>query len=396
MIDGQIKSVPVILYSEIRAHLSVLSRVATKSGQFSLHRIRMEHNDDETRKLLPNIAQEPISTSSSSRYLFFGCCLAFLSGLIFTGNNVVIQTQHLDYSEILLVRSLVQLGILSTICRYKKSSLWPSIGEHPFRIRLLMVLQGFFGALMIVFGFCCVLFLPLGDALTLLFSAPLSTMIVAAIFLRHRLRFFKIISGILLLIGTVFVIQPEFLFSTSQDNHKPHFWFFGLQLDPDAHDGMYYIGVGLALGSAITDGFLNVAISYCQEVESLVLLWWTAFSSLIVSLLSFTFDPNARMLSPDIVNIPSTEWTAYFMMAFSGMAAYFCMTKSLQMIDPTIVAFIRSLEIILAYIVQFAIIGDIPNTLSLIGASIVLLCVTAMTLQTFLISLVPERFQFLC
>lgn len=357
---------------------------------------------DETTKLLPERSQENDDTSSttsrtSNGYIIAGCSLAFLSGLIFTCNNIVIQTQNLDYSETLFVRSLVQLTILSTICRYQKSSLWPWIGENPNRIRLLMVLQGFFGAFMILFGFCCVLFMPLGDALTLLFSAPLSTMIIAAIFLKHRLRFFKILSGTLLLIGTIFVIQPEFLFASEENtDQKPHFLLFGFELEPKPHTGMYYVGVGLALGSSITDGFLNVVINCCQQVNSLVLLWWTALCSLIVSIVSITIDGNARILSPDIVNIPYTEWVAYFCMALSGMLAYFCMTKSLQMIDPTIVAFIRSLEIILAYIVQFAIIGDVPNTLSLIGASIVLLCVTAMTLQTFLISLVPERLQFLC
>ena len=369
----------------------------------------------ETKPLLQrsNVDQD----QGTLRIRILGCSLAFISGLIFTANNCVIQTQHLDYSEIVFVRSLVQLSFLGMICYVRGLSLWPSSGERPLKMRLIMIVQGFCGALMIMFSFCCVLFLPLGDALTLLFSAPLSTMIVAAIFLRHQLRFFKIFFGLLLLVGTTLVIQPEFLFmagnqseeSGSGSSSHPPKWFLlfapsflapesegQTQAPDDQRPSYYYIGVGLALGSAVVDGFLNVAINYCQRINSLVLLWWTGIGGLIVSLFSFTFDPNAKMLGPHITEILWNEWMAYFVIAFSGIAAYFCMTKSLQMIDPTVVAFIRSLEIVLAYIVQYAVIGDNPNTLSLIGAGIVLICVTAMTLQNVLVSFVPERFRFLC
>ena len=268
-----------------------------------------------------------------------------------------------------------------------------------------MIFQGVVGALMVMFGFCCVIFLPLGDALTLLFSAPLSTMILAAIFLGHRLRMFKVIFGILLLIGTVLVIQPEFLFPQSDKGTK-HLsrWLFpfmpklfreGSKKMLEDQKQKYYIGVALALGSAIADGFVNVAINFCQGVESLVLLWWTGISGFFISIIAYSFDPNARMFGSLVNEITSTEWIAYFMIAFSGIMAYYCMTKSLQMIDPTVVAFIRSLEIILAYIVQFSVIGDEPNVLSLIGAGLVLICVSAMTVQECLVSFVPEKYKFL-
>ena len=68
-----------------------------------------------------------------------GITLAFASGLIFTANNCLIQTYKLDFSDALLVRSLVQIFLLGLICKYKGLSLWPKVAE---KLRMIMVLQG--------------------------------------------------------------------------------------------------------------------------------------------------------------------------------------------------------------------------------------------------------------
>lgn len=302
-----------------------------------------------------------------------GVGLGFLSGFIFTGNSYVIQTWQLDFSECLLVRSLIFLYVMTVLCCLQNHKIWPD------QKRVLVIVQGLLGGLTLISAFSCVLLLPLGDALTLMFSSPISTMILAALFLGHRLRLLKIICGIVLMIGTLLVIQPEFLFTS-----------------PENHDEVYYIGASIALASAVADGFLNVSISCCEEINSLVLLWWTGFGGIIVSLLAFTFDPNAKMFSGLIVEIAWQSWLAYVLLSFSGLAAYFCMTKSLQMADPTIIAFIRSFEIVIAYIVQYAVQGNIPNSLSVIGATLVFLSVTSMALQKLVVGMMPERIKFLC
>lgn len=160
-------------------------------------------------------------------------------------------------------------------------------------------------------------------------------------------------------------------------------------------DNLYYIGVAIALASAVVDGFLNVAINMCQEVPSIVLLWWTGFGGLFVSFVSFTFDENARIFTSHVVDIPYTDWLIYIFIGVGGIAAYFCMTKSLQMIDPTVVAFIRALEIVFAYIIQVAIIQQIPAVMSIIGASLVLLSVFAMALHDKIMAMLPDKIKFL-
>ena len=107
------------------------------------------------------------------------------------------------------------------------------------------------------------------------------------------------------------------------------------------HQSYYHIGAIIALSSTVCNGFLNITINYCKQVESIVLLFWAGIGAILVSLIGFTFDPNAKMLSYEISDIPYTHWLAYFGISIFGMFGYFCMTKALQMVDPTLVAFIR-------------------------------------------------------
>ena len=101
------------------------------------------------------------------------------------------------------------------------------------------------------------------------------------------------------------------------------------------------------------------------------------------------------MLSNEISQIPYTHWIAYVGIAISGMSGFFCMTKALKMVDPTLVAFLRSLEIEFGFIFQMAVMKQIPTVLSLIGAGMVLISIVAVSLQDLLMVYIPEKIRFL-
>ena len=71
------------------------------------------------------------------------------------------------------------------------------------------------------------------------------------------------------------------------------------------------------------------------------------------------------------------------------------MTKALQLVDPTLVSFIKALEIIFGYIFQTIIMKQMPTVLSITGAGLVLFSITAISLQDFLIGYIPEKVKFL-
>ena len=179
---------------------------------------------NETTRLITN------GTSSSPRQqrwsYTIGVALAFISGFIFTANNCAIQTMKLDFTEVLFVRSIVQVGIMGSVLLWKGQSFLQINGSSK-RLTIMTIIQGLLGGLMIICSFSCVLFMPLGDALTLIFSSPLITMILASVFLGHKLRLFKITLGAVLLSGIILVVRPPFFFndiddygSSSQDSSK--------------------------------------------------------------------------------------------------------------------------------------------------------------------------------
>ena len=300
---------------------------------------------------------------SSKKEGLLGVTLAFVSGVIFVWNNFLTQWLKLDFADIIFVRSFVSLTLMGSLCYYHKLSLVASGIKK--KTRCFMVLQGILGGIMITSGYGCVSLMPLGDAITLIFSAPIFTMVFACLCLKHGLGPFRAGLGLGLMVGAILVIQPPFIFDTSSQSKSK----------------LYYIGAILGVSTAALDGLVNISISFCSEVHSLVLLWWSGLGGLLVALITLTFHHEAKILTLEFSDVPYDHWIAYTSQAFLGLLAYFCMTKSLQMIDPTVVSFIRALEIILAYAVQALLMHQVPNYLAGIGAALVVFSVAAIAWQ---------------
>ena len=253
-----------------------------------------------------------------------GWFLAFMSSLIFTLNHAVIQYNFVNATDLTFVRSVLQTLIIGFICYIKSYSLIPRPKEKKTKVRCLIVLQGICGGIMLIAGYGCLVLMPLGDASTLFISAPAFTIFFAWLCLKESLSSIRVGLVLLLISGTILVVQPPLI--------------FGLK---DTYSIDYYIGVGLAITAALADGVINVSINLCSDIESLVLLWWSGLCGLLLSLLSFSIDPNARILTSDITTILPSDWIIIFVCSMVGFCGYFCMTKSLQLIDPTVVAFLR-------------------------------------------------------
>lgn len=80
------------------------------------------------------------------------------------------------------------------------------------KIRTMLILQGIFNAIYILGGYVAILRMPLGDAMTVVFSTPLPTIFFARIFVGQRLRVYKFMCALLLVIGLILILRPPFLF----------------------------------------------------------------------------------------------------------------------------------------------------------------------------------------
>ncbi|XP_023321638.1 uncharacterized protein LOC111696300 [Eurytemora carolleeae] len=430
---------------------------------------------------------------SSNLDWLLGWFLAIISGVLFTANNFFVKYLSLEALEMLTIRSSMQtIVILITLLSTRTPILPPSNKD-----RVLVVLQGLLSGVRVFLQFACLSFMPLGDALTLVFTEPLWTIIISKIILKINIGWWKTIFGIFLLSGMVLCIQPPFIFhplppSNSSSNNsgfanetdysnttfqpldistkfttQPSFYnqtsnqFFNTELselnlnhtatypkyttpnpqytntqninsifnrhsdapkkelpsnkipkpnllhkfkqitgldrlqlqyvarqsieDNDGGGdtpgtGRYYIGVLLALGTAVTGSLANVIIAKCDHVASSVMVFYSGLGGVILGV-SFSFmDPDNRLVF-DIASIPADNWLVLILLGASGLIGYYAMTRSLQLIPPTTVAVLRALEIILAYVAQAVVMGEIPNPMAISGSSIVMLCVMGFALE---------------
>ena len=139
---------------------------------------------------------------------------------------------------------------------------------------------------MILELFVAVRLMPLGEAMTLIFSSPLFTAIAMRIFHGTRLRLWKAIFITALLVGIILVMQPPLIFGDKGDSER---------------DTKYFIGAILALTCSVSSGITSVIVSGpLSVVRSSVVVFCVGLASLVIVFLCPLVDSNQRLFSAEI------------------------------------------------------------------------------------------------
>ena len=172
----------------------------------------------------------------------------------------------------------------------------------------------------------------------------------------------------MLFTGVILVCQPPFIFHSVSPRSGEK-------------DDLYYVGVLLASTACLATGLMDVLVAKCEEVSAFVLLLWTAISGLAISIIYCVATPQSAILSPDILHITWHHWALYLGLALSGLLAFATLTKSLQLISPNLVASLRTLELVLAFLVQSLLTGVSPSLSSCLGGGAILTGVLLLAFQ---------------
>ena len=155
------------------------------------------------------------------RRKLWGSILALLSSVIFTANSVIIKKLDINFSDAMVVRyGLQTVAIVATMYileRKKKSTNDEETRKNLVvnKSNVLLLFQGFCNGICVLGEFICVSYMPIGDATSIIFSSPLPSMILSALFLSHNLRLYKITCGLILYLGIIFVVKPPFIFGSN-------------------------------------------------------------------------------------------------------------------------------------------------------------------------------------
>ena len=193
---------------------------------------------------------------------FAGVILSILSGGLQTTNNFIINKFSVVVDDANVVRCTLQIITFLMIILYYREPVFSierskliltlfqgSAVIYLFQSLLNIIYPGLVGAVSFLSGLASVRFMPVPDALCIIFSCPVVTIIFSACFLKERITLIKLFSGIILVTGVTLVLRPPFLFDTDSNA---------------SHSGLYFVGAALALTACVAGGLMDVLVKQCQ------------------------------------------------------------------------------------------------------------------------------------
>ena len=317
-----------------------------------------------------------------------GIFLAYLSAFVLLAQNTVLQKMNLHFNDALLLRAFLQtlLGLILVLVRGQ--SVWikdVDADKNIHTMRMLLFAYGVFGALFNATDLIAVYFMPLGDAMTIIMSSVLPTTVLAAIFLKERLRLYKSFCVIWVIIGLVLVIRPPFLFV---EENIPR-------------SKLYYIGALSGLICMISSASFRIVMKILVNNKSTssfgIPLLYTSVCILIIALILPAFGGDQKILFSSVKteNYDTWQWIGLFATAILGITQHSTRFMAIKLISPVLVSFIRTSEIIVAYIIQITITGTRPYVTSLIGSGFVIIACIGVILESWLLKILNPNIPWL-
>merc|ERR1712126_4747 len=298
--------------------------------------------------------------------LCLGIVLALASNVLGTSNNFIIKSFNVVVADAVLVRSVIEIALFSSIIWTRGKSMFPDSR----RLIFLTLSQGICRAICHITVLSSMRMIPVVEAMAIIYLAPVITMFLSSIIISDRLNFVKVSSAVILICGELLICQPFSLDHSNTAAHEPS--------DRSNH----LLGVGLAFTACVSgslDGIL-VNMLKTETVPVTVLLNWAAIFVALIAVIDTSIMADSHILSADISSIHIDNWFILLGVAFSGILSFLLLTLSLQQASPTPVSSIRSFELVMATAVTAILANSSPTVPVIFG---VLLITTGILFLTF-------------
>ena len=357
------------------------------------------------------------------RQTIVGVAIAFTSGFLFTINRAIFEALNLNITDVLLLRYFLQTVLLLAIISCpmlltsqqhqpiadKQHKWWiddVNEGKSVLKIRALLIFQGVCDGLNHTFQMVSVTLMPLGDSSALIFSAPLSTVILSRIFLKTRLRLYKLCCVFIVMTGIILIVRPSVVFGylereTEQGVKKPT--ETTILKEPFSnvnqtifkeyvkYDKYYFYGALAALAASIARGLVNVTTSYLFDstttMSAKLIGLYQGFGGIFIAFLFLPFEFNEFINFN--VNINLTELVGLHVISIFAIAATLMLNKSIQYLGPTLESFVRSADVIIAYLIQILFFHTVSQYLSFIGASCIIFAIMLIAVEDAIVNRLP-------
>jgi drug/metabolite transporter (DMT)-like permease len=253
---------------------------------------------------------------------------------------------------------MVQLLFYLPIVIWKRQSLLGAYGE-----RGTLIARGVIGFAAFAGTYVAFRMIPLADVVTIVFSAPIYVSIFACVFLSESCGVFQILTISLTICGTLLISKPTFLFETNESVTQVH-----LRTE----------GTMIAFISSLLLSLTYICMRKLRKTSTAVIISVFSLESitlgiLLLVILNTFFYEEAGQFARGI-GFPDTIWDAFLLCCNGvlGSLGLMLMTVAVKMEEAGLMSLVRSIDIVLAFLLQIAFLTDeLVHWTSLLGALLV-------------------------
>lgn len=281
--------------------------------------------------LTPENSRAPLFTAG----LWYMAVSAFFFSLM--GLLVKLLGQRLPSQELVFARSVLVLVFAWVMLRRAGAPVW---GQD----KKWLTIRGLTGFTALSCFYYAVTHLPLADATLIMYTNPVLTGILAAVFLREKIDLSDGVGLLLSLLGVVLVAQPSFLFARSA------------QLEP--------VAVLIAMAGAFFAAISYVIVRKLRQSEhELTVVFYFPLVSTPASV------PFAL---PGALMPQGWEWAGLVALGLVTFIAQVAMTRSLLLEKAGRATSVSYLQVVFAFIWGMLFFGEYPTPWTLAGALCIL------------------------
>ena len=293
------------------------------------------------------LARERLSASEHAQGVAY--MLLSVAGYSVMGVCVKLVSSELPTMEIVFVRSAFMMVVTGALAVRAGA---PLLGVA----RGTLVARAVGGAIALSLYYFALARLPLGDATTVFYTAPVWTALTAAVLLGEPLRPVVAIGAALSLAGVVLVARPS---------------FFG------ALGGAHLDGLGLAavVAASLLSGLAYTLVRKLRSTDHpyTIVLYLSVFGTL--GALPFAFAPQSRAWA-----WPSASAAVFLLgLGVGTQVAQVALTQGLHRLEAGRASAIGYVQVVLAFGWGVALFGETPGALALVGAALIVVSTLVVT-----------------
>ncbi|XP_076366064.1 solute carrier family 35 member G1-like isoform X2 [Tachypleus tridentatus] len=283
-----------------------------------------------------------------------GVVLAVVAALASAIKEYVVSLlDSLTPTGIAALRSIGQMIFLLPLLAMKENPIWFNC-----KTNLELAASSFVGGIGTLGFYYGCYYLPVAEAAVIYYSMPIYTTLLGCLVLREKCSLLKLLSLILTLVGVLLVLLPEIMGVKEWKN----FSHFELTL-----------GVVMTIVGALADAILIVWTRRLSDLSYLsVNLWWAVIGALFCLVITIATDSSIMW---------RCGWDGVSLISLSilDLIGVISTVLALKRMDSGNVSIAFTTEIIFSLILQDFAQRETPSLLSITGAILIIIAVTATT-----------------